>query len=157
MPLSRISAALPALVAGVWIAGGQDSSSGANDPTDRVTGSKGPGAQVAGKKGRLKPIRWGPVRTAKRGVMIGALVGHCKNGAPRPYIERIARHRLGKRVTITMFVRFPPRRTGPDASGCLYLDIGVSKWIKLRGNPSRLRFFDGATSPPTRRQLAFNH
>lgn len=145
--------ALLAIVVGIFVACGENRSSRASDAAERADNSGMLGGPVDDGDGVLKPIQWGPVRTAKRSVMIGALVGYCNNGSPRPYIERVKRSQRMDRIVLTMFVRFPPRRTGPNAPGCSYLGIGVEKWITFRKNLGQFKFFDGATSPPTPRSV----
>lgn len=141
-------AAALTIAAVAFIACGGGQSSGASDTVAGQSADRALGDKVD-KKEVLRPIQWGPVRTASRSVKIGALVGYCDNGESRPYIERVKRRRQMERVVLTMLVRFSPR-TRP---GCHYLQIGVEKWVKFHKDLSQLRFFDGATSPPTPRSV----
>ena len=105
------------------------------------------------QKGPLKAIKWGVVASGQQSIEIGALVPYCEKSSPKPHIERIEKRFRHNRVIITMFVRFPPKRVGSNAGGCLGVEIGISRWVKLRKKSDRIRLYDGSTSPPARRAL----
>lgn len=93
-----------------------------------------------------KKTQWSLARVARHAVDIGAFVPYCGGENQEPFIERVARHRSGSRVVLTMFVRFPHVK-----GACVGEGISVAKWIPVRGNARRLTFFDGAVSPPAKR------
>jgi hypothetical protein len=104
------------------------------------------------RKGPLKEIKWEIVRQSRRSVQIGAFVPYCEYTKPEPRIERVVKRRRPGRVVLTMLVRFPPKKTGSDAGGCLGVQISAARWVKLDRNPLDLKLFDGSTSPPRRVQ-----
>lgn len=96
--------------------------------------------------GVVKKTQWSLSQVARHGVEIGAFVPYCGGENQEPFIERVARHRSGKRVVLTMFVRYPHVK-----GACVGEGISVGKWIRVRGDARRLSFFDGAVSPPEKR------
>lgn len=101
------------------------------------------GAREAGGSGALKETRWEVSRVAAHSVQISAFVPYCGEPHRKPYIQRVDRRRGHDRVVLTMLVRYPPVR-----GACLGEGLGVARWIAVRGDPRRLKFFDGSQSPP---------
>jgi len=96
--------------------------------------------------GVVKKTQWSLARVARRAVEIDAFVPYCGGENQEPFIERVARHRSGRRVVLTMFVRYPHVK-----GACVGEGISVGKWIPVHGDARRLTFFDGAVSPPEKR------
>jgi hypothetical protein len=94
----------------------------------------------------VKKTQWSLARVARRAVEIDAFVPYCGGENQEPFIERIARHRSGRRVVLTMFVRYPHVK-----GACVGEGISVGKWVPVHGDARRLTFFDGAVSPPEKR------
>ncbi len=84
----------------------------------------------------------------KRSVELGALVPYCGYNRPKPYVERVERRRRPDGLVLTMFVRFPPK---PNKGGCLWVEVGVSQWVKLGRKVAKIELYDGSTSPPVHR------
>ena len=108
--------------------------------TRTTSGSNQPGA--------LKKTKWGFSRLGERRVQIGASIPYCGEPHPRPYIERVIRHRAPGRLVLTMLVRYPPVK-----GACFGMGIGAMRWVAIGGDPRKLAFYDGATSPPEKRPL----
>jgi len=98
-------------------------------------------------RGPVKEIRWGIADRGRRSVELDALVGYCEYGGRRPYVEGVKRRGWHGGLALTMLVRFPPQKSG----GCMWVQVGVLKWVRLRRPTARTRLFDGSTSPPARR------
>jgi hypothetical protein len=99
--------------------------------------------ESAKKSGALKETQWEVSRVAAHSVQISAFVPYCGEPHRKPYIQRVGRRRGHDRVVLTMLVRYPPVR-----GACLGEGLGVARWIAVRGDPRRLKFFDGSQSPP---------
>src|ERR1044072_418530 len=106
------------------------------------------------QRGPVKLIQWGPTAVARQSIELGALVPYCEYAKPRPYVERVRRRRTRRGLVLTMVVRFPSRPVGSGAGGCLWVEVGVSKWVRLGRDAKELKIFDGSPSPPTRRLFA---
>lgn len=116
---------------------------GGDDSTKELDSS-----HSADGQGSLRAVHWGVVKIAQRSVKIGAFVPHCEYQNAIPHIEQIKKRRGPGRVTVTMLVRFPPKRPG-----CLGVGISVGRWLKIGHHPLELKFFDGKTSPPEEVQV----
>ena len=102
--------------------------------------------------GVVKPIRWGVMSLMGERVRIGALVPYCEDGRQRPQIERIEHRRRESRLVLTMFVRFFNRSTS-GSGGCMFLQVGVSRWVRVGAPAGEFDLYDGSTSPPSRRRV----
>jgi hypothetical protein len=140
--LSLTVASLLLLVAPAGCGGAERTSTRAPDNPSPTSSDLNP------RRGPLKAIKWEIVRQSRRSVQIGAFVPYCEYTKPEPRIERVVRRRQPRRAILTMLVRFPPKKTGPDAGGCLGVQISVARWVKLDRDPQELKLFDGSTSPP---------
>lgn len=105
-------------------------------------------SKSARASGPLKAIKWDIVRMGRRNVQIGAFVPHCEYTKPVPRVERVIQRRSEGRAILTMMVRFPPKKVGPNAGACLGVQISVARWVRLGQDPTSIKFFDGSTSPP---------
>lgn len=111
----------------------------AHDSSDATHGSQ--------EAGRLRPVKWGVGKQGKRSIQIGAFVPYCESIKPSPRIERVTQRRRSNRITLTMYIRFPPRK----GKSCIGYDLGVTRWVKLAGSVSGVSIYDGSTSPPALR------
>lgn len=125
--------------------GGSHSTMASTEGREAVPSSS---RDVLAGKGPLKPIKWGVVSTGPSGLRIGAFVPYCEYTRPKPRVERVVKRRKPGRAILTMLVRFPPKKTGPNAGGCLGVQVSVSRWVKLGQDPQKLKLFDGYFSPP---------
>jgi hypothetical protein len=128
--------------------GGSDGKASGSAGTSGQAGNTIEAGVSSGKSGALKKTRWGISRVRKRRIQISAFVPYCGEPHPEPHIERVIRHRAPGRMVLTMFVRYPPAK-----GACFGSEISVMRWIAVKGDPRRLTFYDGATSPPEKRQL----
>ncbi len=110
--------------------------------------SSAPAAAGSDQSGPLKKTRWGVSRVAERNIQISAFVPYCGKPHAKPFVERVDRRRTARRVVLTMLVRYPPAK-----GACVGEGISVMRWIAVNGDPHDLSFFDGSTTPPTRRPL----
>jgi hypothetical protein len=85
-------------------------------------------------------------------VRIGALVPYCEDGRKRPEIDRIEKRRRESRLVLTMFVRFFNRSTS-GSGGCMFLQVGIARWVRVGAPVGEIDFYDGSTSPPSRRHM----
>lgn len=122
---------------------------GSGEPSTTPISAKSSDAR---QQGPLKAVTWGIVRVSRKSVQIGTTLPYCEYTKPEPRIERIVQRRRPGRVIITVLVRFPPKKTGPNAGGCLGVRISAVRWVKLGQDPRKLKLFDGKTSPPRRVQ-----
>lgn len=157
MPRGHFRRASIVLACAVLLSLGACGEGGPRDTDETMMNSAAGTAQVANivdqRQGPLKPVRWGVWRRKDQSIELGALVPYCGYGRPKPYVERVARrHGLGG-VVLTMFVRFTPQRVGPDAGGCVFVQVGISQWVRLGRRATQVRLYDGSTFPPTRRRL----
>lgn len=124
---------------------GAESSSSSNSSTRSE--AKKEGTRVL-RRGSIRPVKWAIGKARKRSIKLLAFVPYCTGTKPKPRIDRIVRGEQHRRVVLTMFVRFPPARSG----GCLGVERGLfSHWIQLHSDLSETRLYDGSTSPPERR------
>jgi hypothetical protein len=132
------------------VLGGCGESDGRQPPPEssaRPVGSASTAA-ASDRPGPLKETQWGVSEIGARSVQISAFVPYCGKPHAEPYVERIVRRRASGRVVLTMMVRYPPAQ-----GACVGEDISVMRWIAVRGDPRALTFYDGSTSPPTKRPL----
>lgn len=118
--------------------------------TCSACGAEGRGdADKSPKAGRgpLKEIQWGPARTRRGRIQIGALVPYCAFTKPKPFVAEVERRRRPGKLILTMLVQFPLRVKG----GCLGMGLGVYRWVNLGKSAEKQKIYDGATKPPTRR------
>lgn len=102
-----------------------------------------------GGKARVRAVPWGIARLQGPHIMLGTTLPYCGYSERPPSIHRIGRRDVADGIVLTMFVRFPEVR----ASGCVGIDLGLSRWVTVDGQANRLHVYDGSTSPPTRRTL----
>ena len=103
------------------------------------------------ERGPLKEIQWSVFQVANESVRIGGFAPYCEGTKPEPRIEKVDQlHRSDRRV-LTMFVRFPPKRVGPNAGGCLGVELILRRWVRIGNDLRSTTLFDGSTSPRQQR------
>lgn len=123
--------------------GGSDTSSSSLNQPDVHPSDRG----NASRLGTLRAVKWGVGRQEETSIKIGAFVPYCENVTPSPRIERVVRRRSPNRVILTMYVRFPVGQR----KGCIGYGLGLTRWISLGRQASRLSIYDGSTPPPALR------
>lgn len=149
--LSRVTALSVMLIASLLTIGCGEST----DKASRSSEASGPAekammvtARAGRTEGVVKKNRWGISQVRGKHIQIGAFVPWCGGANPKPYITRVVRRHSPGRVVVTMFVFYPHVR-----GACVGEGISVARWVDLGGDPRKLVVYDGATTPPERRDL----